>query len=117
MYVLSINMYCTICLVECLAPANGKIQCQGSDQSHGFYQDNCTFFCNTDFELLGPNNGTCLANQSWSGGNPKCETGLFVIIYIQHNSYIYVNNTLATLHMQQHVCMHIFYFCMLYYIH
>ena len=32
----------------------------------------CTFSCNAGYELQGSNNGTCLANQSWSGGDPIC---------------------------------------------
>ena len=35
--------------------------------------DSCAFSCNAGYELQGSNNRTCLANQSWSGGNPICE--------------------------------------------
>ena len=38
----------------------------------GVFEDTCTFSCNTGYELQGSNNGTCLANQSWSGGDPIC---------------------------------------------
>ena len=31
-----------------------------------------TFSCNAGYELQESNNGTCLANQSWSGGDPIC---------------------------------------------
>ncbi|XP_065899293.1 uncharacterized protein [Dysidea avara] len=55
--------------VECPAPVNGRLECPGS---RGFYQDNCTFSCNPGYELQGASNGTCLANQSWSGGLPSC---------------------------------------------
>ena len=34
--------------------------------------DSCTFSCNAGYELQGSNNGTCFANQSWSGGLPSC---------------------------------------------
>ena len=34
--------------------------------------DSCTFSCNGGYQLQGSNNGTCLANQSWSGENPIC---------------------------------------------
>ena len=30
------------------------------------------FFCNPGYELLGPDNGTCLADQNWSRGLPLC---------------------------------------------
>ena len=58
-----------VCTVECPAPVNGRLECPGS---RGFYQDNCTFSCNPGYELQGASNGTCLANQSWSGGLPSC---------------------------------------------
>ena len=58
-----------ISLVQCPAPENGNIECP---EPNGFYQDNCTFICNNGYELRGPLNGTCLANQSWSGGDPIC---------------------------------------------
>ena len=56
--------------VECPAPVNGRLECPGG--SRGFYQDNCTFSCNPGYELQGPSNGTCLADQSWSEGLPSC---------------------------------------------
>ena len=34
--------------------------------------DTCTFSCNAGYELQRSNNGMCLANQSWSGGDPIC---------------------------------------------
>ena len=52
--------------VECPAPVNGRLECPGS------YQDNCTFSCNPGYELQGASNGTCLADQSWSEGDPIC---------------------------------------------
>ena len=36
------------------------------------FEDTCTFSCNGGYELQGSNGGTCLANQSWSGGDPIC---------------------------------------------
>ena len=39
----------------------------------GVFEDFCTFSCNAGYELQGPNNGTCLADQSWSEGDPVCE--------------------------------------------
>ena len=38
----------------------------------GVFEDTCTFSCNVGYELQGSNNGTCLANQSWNGGDPIC---------------------------------------------
>ena len=36
------------------------------------FKDSCTFSCIAGYELQGSNNRTCLANQSWSGGDPIC---------------------------------------------
>ena len=36
------------------------------------FEDTCTFSCIAGYELQGSNNGTCLVDQSWSGGDPIC---------------------------------------------
>ena len=59
--------------VQCHAPANGTLHCpNGTITGHGVFEDTCTFSCNAGYELQGSNNGTCLANQSWSRGDPIC---------------------------------------------
>ena len=50
---------------------NGILQCSNG-ATIGVFEDTCTFLCNAGYELQGSNNGTCLANQSWSGGDPIC---------------------------------------------
>ena len=50
---------------------NGTLQCPNG-ATIGVFEDTCTFSCNGGYELQGSNNGTCLANQSWSGGDPIC---------------------------------------------
>ena len=50
---------------------NGSLQCLNG-ATIGVFEDTCTFSCNAGYELQGSNNGTCLANQSWSGGDPIC---------------------------------------------
>ena len=50
---------------------NGILQCPNG-ATIGVFEDTCTFSCNAGYELQGSNNGTCLANQSWSGGDPIC---------------------------------------------
>ena len=57
-------------IVRCLPPMNGNFTC--SNGGTGRFGDVCTFSCSAGYELQGPNNGTCLANQSWSGGDPIC---------------------------------------------
>ena len=49
---------------------NGNLDCVNG--SVGVYEDSCTFSCNAGYELQGSNNGICLADQSWSGGDPIC---------------------------------------------
>ena len=62
--------YCT-CTVQCPALMNGTLQCSNG-ATIGVFEDTCTFSCNAGYELQGSNNGTCLAHQSWSGGDPIC---------------------------------------------
>ena len=50
---------------------NGTLQCPNGATT-GVFEDTCTFSCNAGYELLGSYNGTCLADQSWSGGDPIC---------------------------------------------
>ena len=59
-------------IVQCLTPINGILQCLNGT-TIGVFEDTCTFSCNAGYELQGSNNGTCLANQSWSGGDPLCK--------------------------------------------
>ena len=58
-----------VCLVvSCPAIINEHFQCK-----NGTIGDICRYSCNAGYELQGPNNGTCLTNQSWSGGDPICK--------------------------------------------
>ena len=56
---------------QCHDLMNGNLQCPNGT-TIGVFEDTCTFFCNAGYELQGFNNGTCLADQSWSGGDPIC---------------------------------------------
>ena len=56
--------------VRCQQLLNGNVDCVNG--SVGVYEDSCTFSCNAGYALQGSNNGTCLADQSWSGGDPIC---------------------------------------------
>ena len=58
-------------LAQCPAPTNGNFQCPNGAAT-SLIGDSCTFSCNAGYELQGSNNKTCLANQSWSGGDPIC---------------------------------------------
>ncbi|XP_065899762.1 sushi, von Willebrand factor type A, EGF and pentraxin domain-containing protein 1-like isoform X2 [Dysidea avara] len=57
--------------VQCPPLTNGTLQCP-NETTTGVFEDTCTFSCNGGYELQGSNNGTCLADQSWSGGDPTC---------------------------------------------
>ena len=54
--------------MSCPGLINEHFQCQ-----NGTIGDVCKYFCDVGYELQGPHNSTCLANQSWSGGDPICE--------------------------------------------
>ena len=58
-------------IVQCPTLMNGTLQCPNG-ATIGVFEDTCTFSCNAGYELQGSNNGTCLADQSWSGGDPIC---------------------------------------------
>ena len=60
--------------VNCPVPMYVILPCQSCNIE--MFEDTCTFSCNAGYELQGSNNGTCLANQSWSGGDPICACGL-----------------------------------------
>ena len=55
----------------CPSLANGNLQC-ANGVATSLPGGSCTFSCNAGYELQGSNNGTSLANQSWSGGDPIC---------------------------------------------
>ena len=58
-------------IVQCSPLTNGSLQCPNGATT-GMFEDTCTFSCNGGYELQGSNSGTCLADQSWSGGDPIC---------------------------------------------
>ena len=71
MYPYIIQVWYCYSLVRCAILINGTLQCSNGANT-GVFEDTCTFSCNAGYELQGSNNGTCLANQSWSGGDPIC---------------------------------------------
>ena len=68
----NVSQYIVLLLtVQCPGLINGILQCPNGATT-GVFEDTCTFSCNAGYKLQGSNNGTCLANQSWSGGDPIC---------------------------------------------
>ena len=66
-------LHCIVLLltVHCHDLMNGILQCPNGATT-GVLENTYTFSCNEGYELQGSNNGTRLANQSWSGGDPIC---------------------------------------------
>ena len=63
-------------------PANGEIlSCSSGRVGVGYEGDNCSFTCNTGYELTGSETRTCQSDRSWSGDDDVCERGLFFIIH------------------------------------
>ena len=57
--------------MSCATQANVNYLCPNGTTT-GVLGNFCTFTCTEGHELQGSNNGTCLANGSWSQGNPSC---------------------------------------------
>ena len=68
---MSHNVFLSLQTVRCHDLVNGAFECP-NEATTGVFEDTCTFSCNAGYELQGSNNGTCLANQSWSGGDTIC---------------------------------------------
>ena len=63
-------------IVQCPMLMNVTLTNCTNGTTNPAFEDTCTFSCNTGYEIQGPNDRTCLANGSWSGGNPVCEKGI-----------------------------------------
>ena len=57
--------------MSCGTQPNINLSCLNGTTA-GVLEDFCSFSCTEGYELQGSNNGTCLANGSWSGGDPIC---------------------------------------------
>ena len=67
---------------------NGTIDCSLGDDGVPFYEDTCSFTCNTGYELTGSDTRTCQSDGSWSGTNTTCRRG------IQSSSYVITTYTI-----------------------
>ena len=64
-----------ITIVDCSIlnhPMNGMINCSLGDDGVHSYEDNCSFTCNTGYELTGSTERTCQSDGSWSGLSVSC---------------------------------------------
>ena len=73
-------MKCLISLsVSCPSltdPDNGVISCLLGDDGVPSYEDNCSFTCNTGYELTDSDARTCQSDGSWSGSDDVCRRGI-----------------------------------------
>ncbi|XP_065899233.1 uncharacterized protein [Dysidea avara] len=53
-------------------PNNGTITCSLGDDGVPFYEDTCSFTCNTGYELTGSDTRTCQSDGNWSGSDDVC---------------------------------------------
>ena len=58
-------------------PNNGMINCSLGDDGVSFYEDSCSFTCNTGYELFGSESRTCQSDGSWSGNTTMCNRGKY----------------------------------------
>ena len=68
------------------------VNCSMRDDGIPFYEDTCSFTCNTGFELTGSDTRTCLSDGSWSGSDNVCRRGehnYIVCVVKIHNSVQY----------------------------
>ena len=66
---------CFILLVTCPSlsdPSNGMISCSLGDDGVPFYEDTCSFTCDTGYELTGSDTRSCQSDGSWSGPQVSC---------------------------------------------
>ena len=71
-------MYMYVRAVQCTEltdPTNGMITCSLINSPSFSYEDNCSFTCNTGYELTGSDTRTCQSNGSWSGSGTVCSRG------------------------------------------
>ena len=69
------EIYFTTYIVQCSElrdPMNGMISCSLISSPIFFYEDICSYTCNTGYELTGSDTRTCQSDGSWSGSPVSC---------------------------------------------
>ena len=59
-------------IVECPSPINGVLYCLGGYKITAQLGNSCIFSCNPGYKLQGSSFGTCLSDETWSGGVRSC---------------------------------------------
>ena len=62
------------------APTNGMISCSLGSDGVADPGENCTFICNTGYELNGNGSRNCQNSGSWSGSDATCSRGKCLLI-------------------------------------
>ena len=61
-------------------PDNGAINCSLGDDETLFYEDICSFTCNTGYELTGSDTRTCQSDGSWSDSDVVCRRSIGFLV-------------------------------------
>ena len=69
------------------SPMNGMMSCLLGDDGVPSYEDNCSFTCNTGYELTGSDTRTCQSNRSWSGTDISCRRGTYAVIMFYKTTF------------------------------
>ena len=89
---------------EMLAPPdNGDMMCVTTSNIQTMetiaYGGNCSFTCNTGYELTGNDTRTCQSNGSWSGSDTMCIIrGIICMCFMYDMSYIRTFNYFIKIH-------------------
>ena len=72
--------------VQCLTlatPMNGDASCILMNGMTPYYEDTCSFTCNTGYELTGSDTRTCQSDGNWSGSDVVCIRGMYHLLLTQ----------------------------------
>ena len=69
------------------SPMNGMMSCLLGDDGVPSYEDNCSFTCNTGYELTDSDTRTCQSNGSWSGTDISCRRGTYAVIMFYKTTF------------------------------
>ena len=75
------NLYNLILSVCCPIDPDGAVlaMCSLGDDGAPFYEDTCSFTCNTGYVLSSNGSRTCQSDRSWSGDDDVCRRGVLYI--------------------------------------
>ena len=71
------------------SPSVEDLFCSSGSIGVGYEGDNCSFTCNTGYELTGSDTRTCQSNGSWNGSDDVCRRGTLAICKNVSNLSLY----------------------------